>query len=179
MERVGSGERGRKAHRAGGRPVDFNLDDFALDHLCLFFDPHADRATERLRERLRLVHLEREDLTGGDGREWRVRTQRLRHTHSDRRLAGARLPSNEDGAPGDRAVLDHLQDHASCLASASLPNHALRHHPSLEGIVKSKSADVRVRADPFDATHVLRRGHHGLHFCEERALIAGFRALPG
>jgi hypothetical protein len=166
---VGSGERGRKAHRAGGRPVDFNLDDFALDHLCLFFDPHADRATERLRERLRLVHLEREDLTGGDGREWRVRTQRLCHTHSDRRLAGARLPSNEDGAPGDRAVLDHLQDHASCLASASLPNHALRHHPSLEGIVKSKSADVRVRADPFDATHVLRRGHHGLHFCEERA----------
>ena len=171
VERVGSGERGRKAHRAGGRPVDFNLDDFALDHLCLFFDPHADRATERLRERLRLVHLQREDLTRRDRREGRVRPERLRHAHGDGGLAGTGLPRDHDGPAGDVPVLDHLEDHARSLARVHLPHHALRDHARLQRVIQTQAADVRVSADALDAGDILdllaQAGAHvdGRHPC--------------
>ena len=72
--------------RATGRPVHLHLDHLALDDLRLLLDAHANRPPERLRQRLRLRHLEREDLAAGDARERRVRAERLRHAHRDRRL---------------------------------------------------------------------------------------------
>jgi hypothetical protein len=154
----------------GGGLVRLDLHDLALDDVRLLHDPHADRPAERLRQRLRLRHLQREDLAAGHGREGRVLAQGLRQTHGDGRLARARAAREEDRAAGDLALVDHLVHDARRLPRAVLPDHALAHLARLEAVVEAQAADVAVGADALDARHLAhlagRAGHgdvgHGL-----------------
>mmetsp|Transcript_27388 Transcript_27388/g.69692 ORF Transcript_27388/g.69692 Transcript_27388/m.69692 type:complete len:387 (+) Transcript_27388:657-1817(+) len=143
----------RRPHR---RAIDLNLDNLALDDLGLLLNAHADRPPERLRQRLRLVHLEREDLRRCDGGERRVRAERLRHAHRDRSLAGAGLARDEDGTTRDLPVADHREDYARCLPRRRLTDHALRDSARLKRVIQAEAADVRVGADALDARDVTR-----------------------
>ena len=76
-----------------------------------------------LRQCLRLVHLQGEDLGRCDRRKRRVRSQGLRHAHRDGGLAGTRLASNEDGTASNTPLPNHLQDDARRLARVCLAHH--------------------------------------------------------
>lgn len=76
-------------------PVDLDLHHLALHHLRLLLDPHPDRLPERLRQRLRLGHLEREDLRRRERREGDVGPERLRHPHCYGCLSGTVLREGE------------------------------------------------------------------------------------
>ena len=62
------------------------------------------------------------------------------------RLAGAGFAGEQNGAAGNLALPDHLQDNAGGAAGLLLAHHALRLLPGLERIVQAEAADVRVRA---------------------------------
>ena len=76
----------------------------------------------------------------------RATTDVRSRTHGDGRLAGAGMAGDQDGAPGDLAVFDHLHDDAGGAPGQHLPDHALRDGPRLQRIVQSEAPNVRVRA---------------------------------
>mmetsp|Transcript_97037 Transcript_97037/g.274490 ORF Transcript_97037/g.274490 Transcript_97037/m.274490 type:complete len:428 (-) Transcript_97037:7-1290(-) len=168
------------------RALDLDLHHLALDQLGFLPDPHPDRSPESLRQGLRLAHLQGEDLRASQAREGCVLSQRLRHAHGDRGLAGPRLAGDEDRPPGDFALLDHGEDDACRPPRAVLPHHALGDHACVQGVVQAEAPDVRVGPDPLQAVDIsdLRDllgvcGRHGLR--RRRLACAGWQAgaVPG
>ena len=69
----------------------------------------------------------------------------MTRTSRDGRLPGAGLAGEEDGAPGDGALLDDLEHDAGRAPRLDLAHHALGGEARLEHVVQAEPADVGVR----------------------------------
>ena len=140
-------------------PIYLYLHHLPLNHLALLRDPHANRLSKRLRQRLRLRHLQRVDFRRGQHRERHVRAERLRHPHRNCGLARARRARDQHRPTSDFSLLDHLQDDRGGLARPLLPNQALRASLWFECVgLDAETADVRVGGDEGEAAQFFRFG---------------------
>ena len=73
--------------------ADLDLDNLALDDLRLLLDADPDGAAERLRERLRLAHLQGEDFRGRQHSERRVGTLGAKDEEEGGRVVSVRAPA--------------------------------------------------------------------------------------
>jgi hypothetical protein len=91
--------------------VDEDLDDLTFDDLRLLLD---------------IGHVEEEELRGSDGRERRHGTKRLGDAHGERRLARARLASEQDGTDSNLPLANEMEDEAGVRAGScpTMPSEA-------------------------------------------------------
>lgn len=75
----------------------------------------------------------------------RVESRESLFTHGDGGLAGTRRACHQHGSSSNSALVDHLEDHSSRLASLALSYHALRIASGFEsGRIEPEAPDVRV-----------------------------------
>nr|POF17610.1 hypothetical protein CFP56_13024 [Quercus suber] len=144
------------------RPVDLDLHHLALDDLAFLAYPHPDALSERLFQRLRLAHLQAEDLRGRQHREGHIIAKPFAHADRDRRLARAGRARDEHRPSRDLTLLDHLQNHARRFARFRLSHQAVSHRLRHQRVGRhAQAADVRVRCDQVQSLSFLGVGDGG------------------